>query len=496
MYSGLVNAQALSLGEPTEAREEPIEVEEKQELVREKSVAKSEATIPGEKPEEKRRSFFTSFGRFFYESKNVWPFAFASIFFAAAAGAAIPIQAWLFAKVIFVFQYQFDRPKLRHEGEFWSLMWVVLAIGVGLSYFSVFYVATHMSAVIRSKYQKQYFDAVMFQKTSFFDEEDHSQGTMTSRIGQDPKQLEELMGMNMAAVFIALFNLAGSIAIAFSFAWKLALVACCVVLPIMLFSTYWRFKYEMDFEKMNNEVFAESSKFASESIGAFRTVTALTLEDSICARYEKLLRDHVMTAYKKARWVSLIFGFSDSAAMACQALNFYYGGRLLADHKIGIIAFFVCFMAVTNGAESAGQSLGFGPNAAQVTAAANRILNMRESRLQDTHSESEGIPDSEGGLKVELQNIHFKYPTREGSVFKGLNLTIEKGQFAALVGASGCGKTSIISLLERFYDLDKGRILCNGKDVTDINIYQYRKYLSLVAQEATLFQGMAPHVSR
>jgi ATP-binding cassette subfamily B (MDR/TAP) protein 1 len=73
-----------------------------------------------------------------------------------------------------------------------------------------------------------------------------------------------------------------------------------------------------------------------------------------------------------------------------------------------------------------------------------------------------------------------------------LNLTIEKGQFAALVGASGCGKTSIIALLERFYDLDKGRILCNGRDITDVNVYSYRNNLSLVAQEATLFQGMHP----
>jgi ABC-type multidrug transport system fused ATPase/permease subunit len=92
-------------------------------------------------------------------------------------------------------------------------------------------------------------------------------------------------------------------------------------------------------------------------------------------------------------------------------------------------------------------------------------------------------------VKIELRDVHFKYPTRDVSVFKGLNLTIEKGQFAALVGASGCGKTSIISLLERFYDVSKGKILTNGRDITEINVYEYRKNLSLVAQEATLFQG-------
>ncbi|KAF4977252.1 hypothetical protein FZEAL_6192 [Fusarium zealandicum] len=486
VYSGLVHAQSLSLGEPSEASDEQVDYE-KPGLAQVKSIAASEGELAMEVTGEKKRGFINSFGLLFWESKNVWIFFFFTIIAGACVGAGIPLQGWLFGKVMNAFT--FTEGKLRSESSFWSLMWVVLAIGVGTSYFAVVYIATHMSTIIRAKYQQQYFDAILFQKTSFFDDEDHSHGTLTSRIGQDPKQLEELMGLNMASVFISIFSVAGAIAIAFAFAWKLALVSCCVVLPVMVMSAYWRFKYEMSFEKMNNDVFAESSKFASESIGAFRTVSALTLEDTICDRYETLLQGHVTAAYKKARWVSIIFGFSDSASMACQALNFYYGGRLLAGHDISLIAFFVCFFAITNGSEAAGQALGFGPNAAQVAAAAARILNMRETRLQDRISTSQEIPDTDGGIKIELDNIHFKYPSRSTPVFRGLNLTIQKGQFAALVGASGCGKTSIVSLMERFYDLDKGRILLNGHDATNINVYEYRKYFSLVAQEATLFQG-------
>ena len=448
VYAGLVHAQSLSLGEATEASYESSEDTEKPVLARQQSTAGEEAVIGEDSPKEKGKGIFTSFGRLFYESKNVWPLFFLTVFTAACVGAGTPLQSWLFAKVITAFQIT-DPNELRDEGNFWSLMWVVLAIGFGSSYFAVVYFATRMSTIIRAKYQQQYFDAVMFQKTSYFDHEDHSHGTMTSRVGQDPKQLEELMGLNMASVYIAIFNVTGSFIIAFVFAWRLALVACCVVLPVMLMSTYWRFKYELSFEKMNSEVFAESSKFASESIGAFRTVASLTLEDSICGRYERLLKDHVATAYKKARWVSFIFGFADSVTMACQALNFYYGGRLLADGNISVTGFFVCFMASTQSAEAAGQALGFGPNAAQVTAAANRILDMNKTRLSDRVATAQEIPDTQGGIKIELQNIHFKYPTRSTPVFKGLNLTIEKGQFAALVGASGCGKTSIVSLLER-----------------------------------------------
>ncbi|KAL2213572.1 P-loop containing nucleoside triphosphate hydrolase protein [Sarocladium strictum] len=476
VYASLVTAQALSLGEPTEAADEHVEVEDESDsLTREKSRAKSEGGVDEEKAEtkEKRRNILSSFGLFFYETKSTWWLKALTILSAAAAGCGIPLQAWIFAHCIDAFKYSFEPRKLLDEGEFWGLMYMVLAIGIGISYFGTFFFSNRLAAAVRAKYQKQYFDAILYQKTSFFDDEDHSQGTMTSRAASDPQQLEELMGANMASVYIAIFTLIGGISIAFAFAWKLALVSTCVVVPVLLFASYWRFKYEIEFEKMNSNVFAESSKFASESIGAFRTVSAFTLEDTITTRFENLCRGHVIDAYKKARWVSLIFGFADSTTMACQALLFYYGGRLLAKGEY----------------DSAGQSLSFGPNAAQATVAANRIINMRESRLPAEFDQSDGIPDTQGGVKIELRDIKFKYPTRDAPVFKGLSFTVEKGQFAALVGASGCGKTSIISLLERFYDLEGGHILCNGKDIADMNVYAYRKNLSLVAQEATLFKG-------
>jgi ATP-binding cassette subfamily B (MDR/TAP) protein 1 len=449
VYAALVAAQALSLGEPTEASEEDVdEKEHHDELTREKSRALSE--IEGaEQKKAVTHSLASSFGRLFYESKSHWYMMGLTALFAACAGAAIPIQAWLFARVIDLFKYASQPQKLLDEAEFWGLMWALLAIAVGFSYFGTFFFSTRMSSFIRSKYQQIYFEAILYQKTSFFDDDEHSHGTMTSRAAGDPQQLEELMGANMASVYIAVFSVSGAIAIAFAFGWKLALVSCCVVLPISLASSYWRFKYEIEFEKMNNGVFAESSKFASESIGAFRTVTALTLEDPICDRFDRLCNGHVVSAFKKARWVSFLFGFSDSVTMACQALIFFYGGRLLLSGEYQLVNFFVCFMAVMNAGEGAGQSLSFGPNAAQASAAASRILNMRESRMQDERAATDQIPASEGGVKIELENLHFKYPTRDVPVFKGLNLTIEKGQFAALVGASGCGKTSIIALLER-----------------------------------------------
>jgi ATP-binding cassette, subfamily B (MDR/TAP), member 1 len=87
----------------------------------------------------------------------------------------------------------------------------------------------------------------------FFDDENNSVGTLTSRVQGDPKQLEELLGMNMGMVVSSVLQLCGSLTIAFVFGWKLALVATCVTVPIGLACAWYRFKYEMEFEKLSSE---------------------------------------------------------------------------------------------------------------------------------------------------------------------------------------------------------------------------------------------------
>jgi ATP-binding cassette, subfamily B (MDR/TAP), member 1 len=91
---------------------------------------------------------------------------------------------------------------------------------------------------------------------------------------------------------------------------------------------------------------------------------------------------------------------------------------------------------------------------------------------------------------VEFRDVHFRYPTRpEQPVLRGLNLTVKPGQYVALVGASGCGKSTTIALLERFYDPLVGGIYIDGKEISSLNINDYRSFIALVSQEPTLYQG-------
>lgn len=125
---------------------------------------------------------------------------------------------------------------------------------------------------------------------------------------------------------------------------------------------------------------------------------------------------------------------------------------------------------------------------AQATGAANRILSMRSSKSTTTPT-CPALRSPSGGISVDFQNVNFAYKSRDTQVLSNLNLHIAPGQFAALVGASGCGKSTTISLLERFYDATSGTILYNDQDITTLDPALYRQQLSLVSQEPTLYEG-------
>jgi ABC-type multidrug transport system fused ATPase/permease subunit len=314
-------------------------------------------------------------------------------------------------------------------------------------------------------------------------------GTLTGQLASDPQQLQDLLSVNIAFLLIAIFNLIGCTIVSFIFGWKLSLVVFFASLPVILIAAFFRFRYEMLFVAMNARVFAESSKFATEAITSFRTVTALTLETTISKRYKALLDEHIHDAFLKARFTILIFALSDSLQFCSMALGFWYGGQLLARREYEPLQFFVIYAALIQGAQAAGQFLAVAPNVANATSAANRILAYRKGSEQTSAKKCRDGSEKTHGCRLEFREVGFQYPTRDVPVFRKLSFTLEPGQYVAFVGPSGCGKTTIISLLERFYTVDTGSILVNNQHITTIPLSHHRSECGLVMQEPVLFNG-------
>lgn len=207
VYSGLVKTQKLALdddGDETEGPEEKELENLKVALSREKSAATAAEGLDETDVQSawKTKGLFGSFGRLLWELRSRVPFYIIIIIFAAVLGASIPMQAYLYAQVINVFTIPMGDGFLS-KAAFWSLMWFVLAICVGIAHFGVGFTAVSLQHYICAVYRQQYFEALIRQQITFFDRDDNSIGTLTARVQGDPKQLEEMLGMNMVRMSIA-----------------------------------------------------------------------------------------------------------------------------------------------------------------------------------------------------------------------------------------------------------------------------------------------------
>ncbi|OQD78772.1 hypothetical protein PENANT_c082G01455 [Penicillium antarcticum] len=442
-------------------------------------------------PERERNfGFFHSFGVLIYENRGHWVLYALTLIGAVGAGSGFSLQSWLFAKLVQVFQ--FTGNKLVQAANFWALMFFILALAMATFYFMLGFASNSISMFVVSTSRMDYFYNLLSKPVSYYDREEHSSGSLVSRLSTDSKQLQEMFGPAGVFPFISIFNILGCVAISFAFGWKLAAVTFFAAMPFIFLSAFMRIRYEIKFESLNAEVYADSSKFATEAVRAFRTVTALTMEDTILERYSNLLKDQRQKAIRKAWYATLIFAFSDSVELCAMALAFWYGGQLLASREYDPVAFFVVYIAIIQGGQSAGQFFSFGPNIAQAKASANRILAARppaQEQIQHVPMGPLSCSEDTPSCSVELQNVSFQYSSREVPTFVNLNLAIESGQFVAFVGPSGCGKSTLVSLLERFYDCTQGTILFGGRDIRSIEIPSYRSALSLVSQEPKLFEG-------
>ncbi|RMZ83886.1 hypothetical protein DV737_g1426, partial [Chaetothyriales sp. CBS 132003] len=489
LYSGLVSAQQIE----SQALSDEVDGDDTNpSLLRHDTKGSLDVTAPEEKQinrHYKTHGFFSSVGLFLYEQRQHSWLYLLTVLATMGAGTAFALQAWFFSKLVEVFR--FTGHKLISASNHWSLMFFILAIEQAIAYFILGYASTAISSYVAAAYRVDYFNNILRQPIPFFDDEGNDSGSLMGQLSTDPKLLYEILGPNGAFPLVSVFNVLGCVIIAFYFGWKLSLVAVFAIMPVLIVASFVRVRHETNFEALNSKVFASSSQFATETISAIRTVTSLTMEDAIITKYSSLLSDQIRRSTRQASYSMLVYALTDSVELAGMALAFWYGGQLLGRYEYNPMQFFVIYTALVQGSQVTGQFFAFMPNIAQATAGANRILALRETDRADSCIQLAPLPasDTSLGAAIELDRVSFKYPTRSAPLFRSLSLSIPGGSYVAFVGPSGVGKSTIISLLERFYMPINGAITYDSIDISSLELPSYRSAISLVAQEPKLFDG-------
>ena len=410
--------------------------------------------------------------------------------FSMLAGGGQPTQAVLYAKAISTLSLPNNMyGKLRSDANFWSLMFFVVGIAQFINYaiHGVAFAFTSEKLIRRARGEA--FRSMLRQDITFFDREENSTGALTSFLSTETKHLSGISGVTLGTILMTSTTLGAAMIIALVIGWKLALV-CISVVPVLLACGFYRFYMLAKFQRRSKSAYEASASYACEATSAIRTVASLTREEDVWTAYHDQLEAQGRKSLISVSKSSLLYAASQALVFFCVALGFWYGGTLLGKGEYSMFRFFVCFSEILFGAQSAGTVFSFSPDMgkAKNAAAEFRKLFDRKPAIDTWSDEGEKLESMDGA--IEFKNVHFRYPTRaEQPVLRGLDLTIKPGQYVALVGASGCGKSTTIALLERFYDALAGDVLVDGKDIKKLNVNSYRSFLSLVSQEPTLYQG-------
>ncbi|XP_030967976.1 ABC transporter B family member 9-like [Quercus lobata] len=432
---------------------------------------------------EKRKE--VSMKRLAYLNKPELPVLIIGSIAASVQGVIFPIFALLLSSSINMF---FKPPKqLEKDSRFWALVYVGLGcvslIALpGQSYF--FGVA---GGKLIERIRSLTFEKVVYQQISWFDEPGHSSGAVGARLSTDASTIKSLLGDALALIVQNIATVMAGLIIAFTANWKLALIILAVM-PVLFVQGYVQMKFMKGFSADAKVMYEEASQVANDAVGSIRTVASFCSEQKVMDLYQEKCDGPTKHGIRVGIISGLGFGFSFSALFLTNAFCFYIGSILVKHGSATFGEVFKVFFALTMAANGVSHSSALAPDTTKAKNSAASIFEILDSKPSIDSSSNEGITLPSVTGNIELQNISFKYPTRPDiQIFKDLSLSIPSGKTVALVGESGSGKSTVISLIERFYDPDSGCVFLDGVDIRKFRLSWLRQQMGLVSQEPVLF---------
>lgn len=459
----------------------------------------SSVALQGGKPEEKGAEYstWTLIKLIASFNKEEWHWMVFGLFFAILSGGGNPTMSVFFAKVITVLSVPVTPDtvsQMRSDSSFWCLMYLMLGFSMLITFGVQGVIFALGSERMVHRVRDRAFRAMLRQDVEYFDRDENTAGALTSFLSTEATHMAGLSGATLGTILMSVSTLVSCFAVALAIGWKLGLV-CIATVPVLLACGFLRIWQLEQFRGRSKKAYDQSASFASEAITAIRTVASLTREEDVMGIYRDSLDAQLKSSTRSVLKTSTLYAASQSLMFLCFALGFWYGGTLIANGEYTYFQFFVVFSEVIFGAQSAGTIFSFAPDMSKSKHAASQLKTLfdRQPKIDTWTTEGEHVSrDEKDAVRgtIEFRDVHFRYPTRpDVPVLRGLDLQVQPGQYIALVGPSGCGKSTTIALLERFYNPLSGGVFVDGRDISSLNVNDYRSLIALVSQEPTLYAG-------
>lgn len=384
---------------------------------------------------------------------------------------------------------------VKHTGvmalEIYGLVGLVTAVAVASQVFAFGFIGEKLVRRIRL----MVFSSICRQDGAFFDDSANGVGALISRLATDATMIRTLTCDFVGLIVENSIALTVAVCIAVASSWRFSLLFL-VAAPMLSAATYWQSRQLTAQNTKSQDSLKASSSILSEAVGNVRTVFSFNAQSKLVSLYNASLEEPKLAGVKNAHVCGVGSGLSQFVFFSVYAIGLMWGSYLIGQGLLESPDLSRAFMAITMTAATVGQASARSNDYTKAKISTSNVF-----RIADRRPRIEAMPDVGvvianlplTGALIRYEHVSFAYPSRpEVKVLDGLDFEARPGQTVAFVGGSGCGKSSIIKLLFRFYDCEDNldsRITVNGTDLRDLNLAWFRSQVGLVGQEPVLFRG-------
>lgn len=371
----------------------------------------------------------------------------------------------------------------------WSLNMVLLLIFIQLSVQTIFsfmrvYLLTKAGTNATADLRRNLYAQLISLPMSFYSS--RRVGDLSSRISADTGQIQDTVSFVFAEFLRGLLTLIFGLTFIFSISWKLALIMLSVVPFIAISAVVFGAKIRK-MSKMETDMLADSGTMVQETLQGIGVVKAFTAEKIEVGRYQNIMSKLVEFAIKSGTYRGVFVSFIIFSVFGAISFVVWYGAGMVIEGQlqVGQLMSFVIYSVFVGGTLG-----GFADMFGQLQKTIGATQRVRELMVMTGESNQLSTDKVVIEGDIAFNNVDFSYASRsEVQVLNGINFKVKQGQQVALVGGSGGGKSTIASLLMRFYDVNKGEILIDGKPIESYLLADLRRHIAYVPQDVMLFGG-------
>lgn len=312
-------------------------------------------------------------------------------------------------------------------------------------------------------------------------------GRLITRTTSDVEALSELLSDGVVAIIGDLFRIFFILYFMFSMNWELSLVTIAI-LPVLFYATFWfKERVRVSFLKVRDQI-SHLNSFVQEHINGMKVVQLFNREQYQHEKFQKINQKHKEAHVETIFYFSIFWPLVEVFASFAMALIVWYGGgrALMGGVSFGVL---LAFIQYARQFFQPIQGLSEKLNTLQsALASSERIFEVLDTEHQiNTPDNPSALKDPKG--HISFKNVWFRYNDEGNWILQDISFEVQPGEHLAIVGATGAGKTTIINLILRFYEIQKGSICIDGIDIRELELSELRTLFGLVLQDHSLFTG-------